>query len=737
MAVILCISFSGCIDSDPSSNAGTDVGSDTANTDTTGTDSGSETPESYTVTIVVNEADYGTVSETSITNVTKDTEISVYENVLTIGETAIEAIPAESTAKYTYTFEEFVYTGATVTGDITVTAKFERTLNEYTVTVASNDTGYGTVNVESVTVPYGTEITADENVITIGATTVTATAARAHGYIYGFAGFTGFTAAVEGNLTVTANFTAEEKETVDISGDCIGGTLGVYGALCNKEYQTVQLPARIGALYSMEEGFVVNWSADWAQPFEIASYDEENGIIIFSTELLYSRINNATSGNNVYDCTIEGEFCYYAAKIQLLGRRYPLVILETAEDFANYFDTDLFDNTENGGTEYDYYSYVLANDIDVKGTAINNGNEFWANLYGGTIDGRGHVIKNVTVSNEGSNYGIINTRAGNAEIKNIAFVNVNSPRVFFTHTVDGITLENVFVSGVAGWGELFSVLKGNGATLKNVILKNNGGDPWSINGESIYDEDGGGTLTKNNYIKVGDDFWTDGLGESWAASGFAIENDTLYFHGKAIMLKGGYALSSAADFADTYETNGGNNYVLTDDIIGASVNYTAGTFSGTLDGQGHVLKDAVIEGGYGLLNSNAVDAAIKNIALVNLTGSDRDMFAYSANGVTVENVYVSGTCGWSDLFEEVSGNGVTLKNVILNFRKLSTGTVHGIADSGAPINATNVIVINDDYTVEDFFTEYAEGLPESWEGSGFTVENGGLYFYGTLILSVE
>ena len=232
-------------------------------------------------------------------------------------------------------------------------------------------------------------------------------------------------------------------------------------------------------------------------------------------------------------CSFDNEIGTFNTKVYCAD-----YVLRTADDITNKLrKTEFYDNSENGGREYDYYSFVLANDIE--GGTISNHPGSWFNKYDGVIDGRGHMLKNLTIDGSGENYGLINTVAANgAVIKNIAFVDMISPRTFITHTASGITLENVFVSGVAGWGELFSVLKGDGATLNNVILKNNGGDPYSINGESIYDEDGGGTLTKNNYIKVTDNFFTtyaDGLGEAWDDSGFTIESDGLYFNGTMIL----------------------------------------------------------------------------------------------------------------------------------------------------------------------------------------------------------
>ncbi len=88
----------------------------------------------------------------------------------------------------------------------------------YTVTIAKNNNGYGTLTEESDNVrvinnvPYGTVITTgtgeNANKVTINGTTVTATPAASDAqYSYAFSGWTNGTATVTGNMTVTATFT--------------------------------------------------------------------------------------------------------------------------------------------------------------------------------------------------------------------------------------------------------------------------------------------------------------------------------------------------------------------------------------------------------------------------------------------------------------------------------------------------------------------------------------------------
>lgn len=113
-----------------------------------------------------------------------------------------------STAQYTYIFDTWSPAIAAVTQAQVYTATYKSTLRSYTVTIAATPAGYGTVDVSSVAdVPYGTTISTDNNTINVNGTTVTATPATTTSqFIYSFDSWTNGTATVQGDLTVTANF---------------------------------------------------------------------------------------------------------------------------------------------------------------------------------------------------------------------------------------------------------------------------------------------------------------------------------------------------------------------------------------------------------------------------------------------------------------------------------------------------------------------------------------------------
>lgn len=166
-------------------------------------------------------------------------------NVITIGENVITATPTDSNNEYVYSFVAWEGQIAVVEDNVTIKAVFKRELNKHEVTILVDPVGYGTVSVESLFVEYGTIITINEKVLTIGGQEIVATEhSYTPEYTYQFDGFTG----VPDSLTVlepvviTANFSRTANSytlTLDPQGAEIDDadktktiTYGeVYGAL--------------------------------------------------------------------------------------------------------------------------------------------------------------------------------------------------------------------------------------------------------------------------------------------------------------------------------------------------------------------------------------------------------------------------------------------------------------------------------------------------------------------------
>ena len=187
----------------------------------------SATLNQYTVTITVNENGWGTVSPSPVT-VDYGTPISSSSNVLHIGLVDVSATATESNAQYTYTFGSWQYLDSTVTGNMTVTAVFSRTVNQYTVSIVANDITWGSVSRGSVTVNYGTLISSEGNVLEIGSETVTATPSQSTAqYSFSFVGWNDIPASgtVTESVIVTAQFMNHLNEYVVTINAGTGGSV--------------------------------------------------------------------------------------------------------------------------------------------------------------------------------------------------------------------------------------------------------------------------------------------------------------------------------------------------------------------------------------------------------------------------------------------------------------------------------------------------------------------------------
>ena len=115
-----------------------------------------QTERTYGLTIGVNNAEYGSVSPTSVTNIPSGLVVSTNKNTFTVNGTTITATPAAATAQYTYTFKQWNNLPATVTADVAnVQAEFTRTTNQYDVTF--NLKGHGSA-ISGQTKDYGSKI---------------------------------------------------------------------------------------------------------------------------------------------------------------------------------------------------------------------------------------------------------------------------------------------------------------------------------------------------------------------------------------------------------------------------------------------------------------------------------------------------------------------------------------------------------------------------------------------------
>ncbi|MBQ8615312.1 MAG: InlB B-repeat-containing protein, partial [Clostridia bacterium] len=149
----------------------------------------------HKITIVVSDNyNYGTVSKVEF-NAEYGSTIHTIDNVLSIGSNHVVANPFEDTAQYVYTFKDWTMETDTVTGDMTITASFERATRKYTVNIVVND------QTTTLEVEYGTAVIINGDTITIGETTIQATSTGKT-----FVKWVGAVGVIQGSITIEAYF---------------------------------------------------------------------------------------------------------------------------------------------------------------------------------------------------------------------------------------------------------------------------------------------------------------------------------------------------------------------------------------------------------------------------------------------------------------------------------------------------------------------------------------------------
>ncbi len=170
-----------------------------------------QTVEDFTITIAVNNSDFGSINQTSVIDVPKGSIITIEINKLYINGTEIVATTTANTSEYEYAFSGFSTFDSVVNSNMTITANFTRVTvpEKYTVTIAVNNSNYGSVNQTSIIeVPQGSIITIENNKLIInGIEIVATTTANTSEYEYAFIGFSTFNSVVNDSITITANFT--------------------------------------------------------------------------------------------------------------------------------------------------------------------------------------------------------------------------------------------------------------------------------------------------------------------------------------------------------------------------------------------------------------------------------------------------------------------------------------------------------------------------------------------------
>jgi len=172
----------------------------------------------YDVTIKVNNDEAGKVggqTQLVIQDVPYGTEFTTDGQALTIaGFALVNATVNDATAKYTFSWDKWVDASGQTGQNTIITAHFKATVNTYTVKISSNNIDYGAVNKDKIeNVPYGTELLATGNTMTINGIEVTAsTTPDTDEFRYKLTGWTNGGTTVEGDTDIVVLFTREVKK---------------------------------------------------------------------------------------------------------------------------------------------------------------------------------------------------------------------------------------------------------------------------------------------------------------------------------------------------------------------------------------------------------------------------------------------------------------------------------------------------------------------------------------------
>lgn len=134
-----------------------------------------QTDSKFTVSISVNNGEWGSVSKTSVKDVLYGQPVSVSGNTLTVGGTTITATPATEDEQYVYRFDHWESVPASVTGETEIQAVF--TAYVATVTAGGTTTYHATV-ADAITTANGKTgaiVTMQHNASVTSEVTITAT----------------------------------------------------------------------------------------------------------------------------------------------------------------------------------------------------------------------------------------------------------------------------------------------------------------------------------------------------------------------------------------------------------------------------------------------------------------------------------------------------------------------------------------------------------------------------------
>lgn len=537
----------------------------------------------------------------------------------TIPEYKGETPTKQGDAEFSYTFKGWDKEIAAVTGDVTYTAVFDKTVNKYTVKFMNGDEILQSTEVEYGTVPE----------------------------------YKGENPTKQGDAQYSYTFKGWDKEVVAVTGEA------TYTATFNQTTNQYTITLKNGE--TVLKTLTLNYGAEIEVPEDV----EIEGYEIIGWEPEFETV------------TENAEYTAIVAKI----------LKQTDKDnFAAIIGANPDGN------------YVLGEDID-----FANGSTGFVSTFGGTLDGRGHKLKNVKLGlanvtpdaeTQTWAYAFIGENAGT--IKNIGFYYTipdaqGSYRASMVRSNSGL-MENIYVKisidavpwetgALAGQNTSYGVIKnvianwsgtanGNagpivggelGGTIKNAYAIRNGvftsgNNNYNNPYNAAVDNEGVLIGTYEN-CKNYDDMAAliaelDLTAEGWSGY-WSVKDGKLIFGEEdpepvddAIIL----TQDDMANFATILSENPNGKYALGSDIdFGGAGIGTLAEFNGELDGRGFALKNFILSWGnatgwsYGFIKTN--NGTLKNLILqfsVTKKNNKYESFVLNNYGL-ISNVYVDVT----------------------------------------------------------------------------------------------
>ncbi len=277
-------------------------------------------------------------------------------------------------------------------------------------------------------------------------------------------------------LSVTDNkVKALKKGKAEVYATFDGGETNHLNFVVDKPYYETSVE---GFYDSHSKTLDLDYSSLWQGGDEeaLAIYDEEDpekNILKEDGSLAFGKLGERK-------WTVEGKTYNYKVGMTSVSK-----VINTSTELTSM----LLYGSNKKMTDYGYMSmegyFILGNDIDMKGGALrsilglgNGASLLESSGFLGTFDGRGHTIKNASVS--ANNGGLFGTLANQSVIKNLALqdIEIKGASGALTSYLGG-TIENVYVKGkisyTKGTSSLYSSLLANkidaSGKVRNVVVE--------------------------------------------------------------------------------------------------------------------------------------------------------------------------------------------------------------------------------------------------------------------------